>query len=440
MSRKTLLVVFGGTGDLMKRKLAPAFAKVIASGAVSKDSAIIGVSRKNLSHEEYCSWLVESLNEQEKKDLASLKILYAQGDASQPEGLDALSELLKNYEGYEKVFYLAVSFNIFSRILSSLEKRELLREAKIVFEKPFGSDLKSSDQLDAEIHKYFPEDNIYRIDHYLAKETVLNLTTLKFSNPMIEAILRNEFVETIEVIADEDLGVGNRINYYNDSGAIKDMIQSHLLQVLALLLIDQPSKILPEEIHREKVKVLSNIGLAESQEHLLGQYESYPHELSKAGLGSSKTETFAKLFLNCNTERWKGVRLILRTGKKLPKKYGQIKVTFKKILGYVENKLTIDIFPKQDIVLTVNARVPGGTSETVKPVRFEFCRDCEFGPNSPDEYAVLLQEIIEGNRLLFPKYEEIRESWRIVDEIEKMKGKMKFVIYIDRSEPQDNFN
>ena len=435
MGAATVFVVFGGTGDLMKRKLAPAFAKLFLSGVLNKDSAIIGVSRKKMSDEEYRSLLVSSLYEKKEQEaLRQLSVFYRAGDASREEGLHDLIELLKNYTRAEKVFYLATSFTLFPDILSTLKKAGLDKNSKIVFEKPFGSDLQSSDALNEEIKSFLPEEQVYRIDHYLAKETVLNLTTLKSANPFLQEILHSRFVERIEVIADEHLGVGERLEYYDASGAIKDMIQSHLLQILALILIETPSELSAQEIHRRKFEVLSLIQPYEAQQHLLGQYRSYAHELSARSLTPSSTETFAHLVLNCTHERWKGVPLVLRTGKKLKTKYGCIRIIFTPSPHLPANELLIDMYPLQNITLILNSRTPG-TSQQVKPVRLEFCRDCEFGPNSPDEYSVLLGEILQANSLLFPRYEEIRASWKIVEKIEAMKKTIPFVIYDDFSEP-----
>ncbi|MEK6825532.1 MAG: hypothetical protein AABY00_01975 [Nanoarchaeota archaeon] len=427
--KNVVFVVFGGTGDLMKRKLAPAIAKLVVSGIMNKDSVIIGVSRKKMSNEEYQSLLVNSAHESEKEALRGLQVLYTSGDASRPRGLDSLMELLNKYTNYEKIFYLATSFTLFSPILSVLKKAEFDRGSKIVFEKPFGSDLLSSDALNNEITSFAPEESIYRIDHYLAKETVLNLTTLKFTNPLVEEMLQSRFVERIEVIADEDLGVGDRLEYYHVSGAIKDMIQSHLLQILALLLMDRSENVSAQKMHQKKYEILSQIVPVVSNDNLLGQYRSYADELHAKNLVYSRTETFARIFLECKNDRWKGVPLVLRTGKKLKRKYGQIVIHFKQLAGFPSNKLIIDIYPQQNIAFLLNSRIPG--SADVKPVRLEFCHDCEFGPNTPDEYSVLLGEILAGNALLFPRYEEIRESWRIVERIEKMKGTMKFVVYDD---------
>jgi glucose-6-phosphate 1-dehydrogenase len=314
-----------------------------------------------------------------------------------------------------------------------IKAENLEKDSKIIFEKPFGHDLGSSDALNDEITKIFPEDKIYRIDHYLAKETVLNLATLKFSNPLINSLMNRVFVEKINVVADEDFGVGDRIEYYNGAGAIKDMIQSHLLQILALLLIDRPERLDPDEIHRKKFDVLTRIRPAINKKNTIGQYKSYSSELLAKGIQGSRTDTFAEICLDCDNDIWRGVPLWIRTGKKLKNKLGQIVVEFKTSSDFPSNELVIDIYPKQDIALVLNSRVPG--SKDVKPVRLEFNREKEFGPNSPDEYSVLLQEMIRGEKLLFPRYGEIRESWRIVEDIEALKKEMKFIVYDDGSEP-----
>ncbi|MBM3232606.1 hypothetical protein FJZ18_00360 [Candidatus Pacearchaeota archaeon] len=425
MVKDIVFVVFGGTGDLMRRKLAPAISKLSEKNLIGKDSILIGVSRKKLSNEEYKEYINSGAS-----GLNSLKVIYESGDASKADGLDNLMERLKNFKDKEKIFYLATSFKLFPSILGRLKKEGFDDNSKIVFEKPFGNDLKSSDLLNDDIKAYFPEEKTFRIDHYLAKETVLNLTTLKFSNPVIHDLMNNNYVDKIEIIAHEDLGVKDRIEYYNDSGAIKDMIQSHLLQILALLLAEKQGN-----IHEEKRNILSDINIMDSPLNIIGQYKSYADELRAKEIPHSKTETFAQIALECKNSTWGGVPLIVSTGKKLKSKYGQIKISFKSEKGIPSNMLIVDIYPKQDIAMILNSRMPG--SDMFKPVRLEFCRECEFGPNSPDEYSVLLNEIIKGENLLFPKYEEVRESWRIVEDIESLRKGMNLVIYDDGSNLAD---
>lgn len=443
-------ILFGGTGDLTRRKLVPAFAKLIHDGKISESSTIIGVSRKNWTDEDYKKFLTDSAQtEIDKHHIKKLDIHFYQGDFVK-DGLKNIRSLMTKCEtdGCHRIYYLSTSVKFFPIIVQELKKHHLTKQKKgftrVVFEKPFGNDLGSSENLDREIHKVFSEKDVFRIDHYLAKGTVQNLNVLKFTNPILHSTFHSDYVESVEVIVDEDLGVGNRLAYYNESGAIKDMIQSHLLQVLSLILMDIPSSLLPEKIHDEKVKILKHLEILPPSHHVLGQYESYAEEAKMADLNPKNVETFAKVILNCKTPKWDGVRLIVRTGKKLKKKFGEIKIIFKSVPPHIKeyfkgtenNKAIIGIYPKQDVTLIMNTRTPEQNND-VKSVKFSFSQEEEFGPNTTDEYAILLEEVVKGDQMLFTRSDEVRESWKIVEEIEKMRNHIQFVKYKDHSNPEE---
>ena len=444
-------VLFGGTGDLAKRKLVPAFAKLVQKEILAKTSIVIGIGRKDLTDTTYKQYLTEGLHDAEKKIVQDMQIRFFQADVTQPGSLQRLQSYLENLEpkeGAERVYYLATSYTFFPVIVNALKEagiaQQKKRSTRIVFEKPFGSDLASSDDIDRRIHAVFSEDDIFRIDHYLAKDTVQNLHVLKFANPFFNSLLRKECVDRIEIIVDEELGVGNRIGYYAEAGAIKDMIQNHLLQTLALLLMEQPKTFDAKHIHDEKVNILENLQVAHSEKHLLGQYRSYTKEAAAQNIQNVNSETFAKITLTCATGRWKGVTITLRTGKKLTKKYGQIKITFKQATKNVENTyptlvpnvLLIDIHPFQDINLIVNARKPHTSNRTIVPIKLAFSQKSAFGPNTSDEYAVLLEEVCKGDKTLFTRFDEVRASWRIIWQIETIKKRIPFVIYPDGTDPE----
>lgn len=446
--KSVVFVIFGGTGDLMKRKLVPAFAQLARNNVLPSGSKIVGIGRKDFDAEEYKRFLSEGLDEKSKDSLYSIPIYYFKSDFTEEGEVHRLVQFLRKEEiHYNLVFYLATSYKFFPLIVHELKNAGLHKHnegfVRLVFEKPFGSDLNSSNQLDNSLHDAFKEEQIYRIDHYLAKETVLNLTMLRFTNIALQGILNNKYVEKIELIIDEDLGVGNRLEYYNESGALKDMVQNHILQVLSLILMENPKQFTPDSIHNAKVEALNKIQVLPAINHLLGQYESYKKELENANIKYKKTETFARINLESEAKSWKGVKILLRTGKKLSKKYGQIIITFKEdskfekeIEGIERNKLVIDIYPKQDIRLILNNRTSGSTKK-VHPINLEFCREEDFGPNSPNEYAVLLSEVVAGNLLFFARSDEIKECWKIIEKIEKMKDKIKFVIYKEGSNPEE---
>lgn len=434
---KVLFVVLGGTGDLTTRKLFPAFTELIEKELIDKNSVFLGMSRKDFTDSDYKEFLVKN---SKIKDLKDIKLRYLQGDFTDFSGIKSLKEFIhkNNLQNLNRIYYLSTSFNLFPNIVNSLKKNELHKSSgftRIVFEKPFGSDLSSSNLLDNQIHKIFDEKEIYRIDHYLGKETIRNINIMKFANPILYSTFSNEYIDSIEVIVDEDLGVEDRINYYNEAGAVRDMIQNHLLQVLSIALMECPPNLSSDSIHDEKIKILKKLEI--SGNNIFGQYEGYKKELEKKGFKDKKTETFANIELNCKAKRWDGVKLILRTGKKLKRKYGQININFKiKKNPFMSpetknNKITIEIYPKQDVNIYLNTRDP--VTESIKRVNFEFCRDCNFGPNSADEYSFLLSEVIKGNKILFARSDEIRECWKIADKIQKIKKKSKLIYYEEGS-------
>jgi len=451
MSENYTIVIFGGTGDLTKRKLVPAFAQLASREILGEHSQIIGIARGEYNNNSYKQMLIESVSdESEKKHISEINVRYFRGDVDDPESLSGLHEFIEMNEplgGNNRIFYLATGFKIFPKIIREIKKRGLDnvegKFTRIVFEKPFGSDLGSFTKIDSDIHDVFSEEQVYRIDHYLGKETVQNISLLKFTNPMFESVLNNEMVESIELIVDEDMGLDKRILSYDEMGAIKDMVQNHMLQVLALLLMEEPEEWSADAIHDKKVEILKNLEVMSPKNNLLGQYSSYVQELSKYGLKPSKTETFVKLSLNCNTPRWNGVQLFLRTGKKLERKYGQIKIKFKQaaecvkasISGIKDNSIVIDIYPKQDVRIFMNSRIPGKINE-VHPISFDFVHESYFGPNTINEYTTLLEDVILGDKTLFTRSDELLESWRVIEQIEAIREKIPFVLYQDGGEPE----
>ncbi|HVY01313.1 MAG TPA: hypothetical protein VHA12_00935 [Candidatus Nanoarchaeia archaeon] len=431
MAQDFTFVVFGGTGDLAKRKLAPAFANLLSRSAISEKSVLIGVARGDFTDNTYKKLIVDSAKkDKDKKALKKLKIKFFRGDASKPETLSGLSSFIKSNSNSDskKLFYLATSFKLFIPIVKELKNQSLNLGSKIIFEKPFGNSSRAAKEIEEFMAQSFGKQDIYRIDHYLGKETVQNIKNLKFQNVFFEPLLNKRFVESIEVIASEDMGVGERLGYYHESGAIKDMVQNHLLQVLSLVLMDRPET----SFHEKKIQALKSLSFDETQKNIIGHYIGYRDEVEKNNLPRLKTETFARLFFKSDAERWKGTKFILQTGKLLHKKEGKIIINFK-TKGHEKNKIIINIFPTQDVHIHFNTRVPG-TGKLDKAV-FDFCHECKFGPNTIDEYAVLLEESIKGNTALFPSSAEILESWRIIEQINK--NKIKFVQYAQSSNPEE---
>lgn len=445
-------VVFGGTGDLTKKKLAPAFAQLLQDNVLTKDSVIVGVARGEFTHDSYKAMLLESAKTNEEKEaIKRASVLYLKADSSQKGSLKELSQLLKTVEqesGHQRIFYLATSFTLFPSIVDNLVLEKLNKHAhgsKIVFEKPFGSDLNSAKKIEAKMHTAFDEDQMYRIDHYLGKETIQNIVLLKYANPFIESLLTNKFVSKIEIVADEKADVGNRLGYYNGVGAIKDMIQSHLLQVAALVLMKSPKHINAESIRDAKVAVLKKLRLASPSEQLIGTYSSFADELKQQQLPDHKTETFARLTFYCNNSQWRGVPIAIQSGKKLNKKYGQVVVHFSNIHAIDKshglenvhhNKLVIDIHPTEDIKLYMNMR-RRASSKNLDYLPLDFCGECHYGPNTTDGYKRLLGDVILGDKTLFTRTDEVLASWKAISPIKKMRSQIKHVIYPDNVSPED---
>lgn len=451
MKKKSVsFILFGGTGDLTKKKLAPAFAQLVHDKEVASNSSLVGIARKKFTDEEYKNFLMKSVpDKKERKHISEFDVGYVSGDFDSDELYASLKKELKEKEpkqGCGRIIYFATGFEFFSKIISKLKKHGLHKNKKyftrVVFEKPFGKGYLSALSLDKKIHSVFPEKNVFRIDHYLAKGMVQNINVLKYLNPIIYGTLSNKYISSIEVIADEDFGVGKRIEYYDSAGAVRDMIQNHLLQILGRILMEKPKTFNYEDYHREKIKVLKNLEVMPAKNHLFGQYKDYGKELERKGLSRSKTETFARVELNCKTKRWDGVKLILRTGKNLKEKKGMAIINYKseskaqnKWNCFEGNKIVLDLFPKQDITIVMNTRDPRKEG-VARPVSFEFCNDCEFGPNSVDAYSVLLREVIEGDKYLFAKNDTVLESWKVVEKIERLREKIKFVKYSKGLDPE----
>ncbi len=438
-------VIFGGTGDLCLDRLIPAVIRMSESGKIHKDTMVVGVGRKDFTDVGYKKFLYSNLRKKPSEKMwKRLKIRYFRANFSATNPLEGMKEFLGRIEKStcgDRVYYFAVSYRYFGKITRQLKKYDLHSSAKcfrrVVYEKPFGHDLKSSDSIERGIHSVFREKDVYRIDHYLGKETVQNILVLRFSNPIFERMWNRDFIERIKIISNESSGVDDRIEYYDTSGAIRDMVQNHLLQLTSLMLMESPRSLEPDDVHDRKIQVLRTLQFRGKDDLITGQYAGYRSELRKNGMKNlnSRTETFVKLRLFSRMKRWRGVPIILKTGKKLAGKYAKIIVEFKKepCILYCSpftspNVLTINIQPGQDITFGFNVKKPG-ISYDVENVKLEFCHDCHFGPNSSETYEKLLTDVIRGDRTLFTRFDEVRESWKIVDRVEKVKKGVPLKIY-----------
>lgn len=426
------IVIFGGTGDLAKRKLIPAIISLVKNNTDFMIT-VLGIGRREYTEKDYMDYLLSGEDIPER-----LRIHYYIADIEKKGSLDRLRNKILSIEPAEidgRIYYLSTSFSLFkilAKAIHSCCKDNDKGFTRIIAEKPFGHDLKSSKRVNASLRKYFTEDQIYRADHYLAKETIENILRTRFSNPLFESIWNSKSINKIKVVVDEELGVGNRLGYYDGSGAIKDMIQNHMLQTLSLVLMEPPLSLEERDFKSAKIEALKKLFF--KGEILTGQYAGYQEEVKNINPGS-KTETFVELKLYSKAKRWKGTEIILRTGKMLKKREAYIEIEFKKEpcmiycnIGSSPNKLLLHIQPLQNIELTMNTTLPGEKME-LTPVKMTFCPTCEFNANSPEGYEVIFRECLLGNKRIFIQDMELDVAWKLTDKIVAYASKIDLIIY-----------
>ncbi|MEM4261797.1 MAG: glucose-6-phosphate dehydrogenase [Candidatus Diapherotrites archaeon] len=429
-----LIVIMGSTGDLAIKKLFPAIFGLMKLNKIGDNFAVVAVARKNLSNEEFFELAKNSIKTNNKNLLDSLKsrIYYFSMNFNDVAKYKELGELILEKEKKHntlgnKLFYLATLPEHFSPIVKNLKANALTEEknnwCRVVFEKPFGDDEKSARALNKEISEAFHEKQIFRIDHYLGKELVQSLAVLRGTNMVFNTIWDSKHIDHIQINLLEDFGIAKRGNYYDKYGALKDVFQNHILQLLALISMEMPSNLSSENIRNEKVKVLNNLIVKNKSDFVLGQYNGY---CSEEGVSNnSKTETFfaGKVFLN--NDRWKGTPFYVRSGKNLGLRFSSIYIEFKNpINGIIANTilpnyLLIQIQPESGILLRLNSKSPH-SKNSITPVKMTFCHECAYGPNTLEAYENLLKDALEGDQSAFIRYDEIETSWKIVDKIKAM--------------------
>lgn len=448
---KTKLVIFGATGDLTKRKLLPALYNLEAVNLLPEDMKVISVGRREIDSDIYKEKALDAIksfsrNEPDLDIWKRLceKIEYLKMDFTKQEEYHKLSNIYADTK--QTIFYLAVAPEYFETI--TLNLKPLLKEfplpPRVVIEKPFGYDLNSAILLNNLLVETYGEENIYRIDHYLGKEMLQNIMFIRFGNTIFEPIWNRDYIEQIQIISSETIGIETRGNYYERAGAIRDMLQSHLLQLVSLIAMDRPKDLKTETIRDEKVKVLSALRPqteAEQKDYLVfGQYgrlDDIPAYREEKNVSpDSNTETFVALRLLLNSERWQGVPFYIMTGKRLPVKKTEIIIQFKKLPSpyndedLKNNQLVFKIQPEEGVYFEFNAKKPG-TLEEIVPVKMDFCQNCEVGINSPEAYERLLLDVIKGDATLFTRWDEVEHSWRFVESIiTARKGLREFPNYL----------
>jgi glucose-6-phosphate 1-dehydrogenase len=440
------LVIFGGTGDLAMRKLLPALYHRDRDKQFTGASRIIASGRSKLSRKQYLVTVEAALRSnlaEGEFDVAywktfSGRIEYLQIDASSPNDWDGLIKTLDGKEDRIRVVYLATAPSLFGPIAKGLKKNGLITPtSRIVLEKPLGRDLASASEINDQVGKCFSENQIYRIDHYLGKETVQNLLALRFANSLFEPLWRRGAVDHVQITVAEDLGVGNRIEFYDRVGALRDMVQNHLLQLVCLTAMEAPSSLHHDAVRDEKIKVLRALRPigeeAVRKNTVRGQYSSgairgdtvtaYADEL---GNTESSTETFVALKLEIDNWRWSNVPFYLRTGKRLKGKHSEIVVQFQHVphsifpeqkYDVVPNRLTIRLQPDEGVKLSLMAKEPGPGGFDLRSVSLDLSFEETFGLRYPDAYERLLMEVLRGNPALFMRRDEVDAAWTFIDSI-----------------------
>ncbi|MGV0792329.1 glucose-6-phosphate dehydrogenase [Mycolicibacterium sp. XJ1819] len=447
------VVIFGVTGDLSRKKLMPAIYDLANRGLLPPSFSLVGFARRDWADEDFGKVVYDAVKQhartpfrQEVWDRLAEGFRFVQGTFDDEAAFGHLAETLEKLDaergtGGNHAFYLSIPPKAFQVVCEQLQKSGLARPqagrwSRVVIEKPFGHDLDSARELNGVVNSVFPEEAVFRIDHYLGKETVQNILALRFANELYEPIWNNNYVDSVQITMAEDIGLGGRAGYYDGVGAARDVIQNHLLQLLALTAMEEPVNFGPRELQAEKIKVLSATELLQPLDITTarGQYaagwqgsQKVVGLLEEEGFSKdSRTETYAAITLQINNRRWAGVPFFLRSGKRLGRRVTEIALIFKRAphlpfdktmteeLG--QNALVIRVQPDEGITTRIGSKVPGSAME-VRNVNMDFSYGSAFAEDSPEAYERLILDVLLGEPSLFPVNQEVELSWGILDPV-----------------------
>jgi glucose-6-phosphate 1-dehydrogenase len=450
-----ILVIFGATGDLTARKLVPALYNLAREGLLPGHFACVGFARRSKTNEQFRQEMLEAINQFSRIKPVDAdfwntfkeKIFYFQSEFDNNEGYNKLNQYLHVLDAQfgtkgNRVFYLSVQPSFFPIIVEKLHHHQLIypidsiqnKWSRVIVEKPFGEDTESAIDLQQKLVQHLDESQIYRIDHYLGKETVQNLLVFRFGNSIFESIWNSHHIDHIQITVSEEIGIGSRGHFWEEAGMLRDIVQNHVMQILSLVAMEPPINMNANSIHDEKVKVLESIRpFSQSElEHsaIRGQYGagyvngepviSYREE--KDVSKSSNVETYVALKIFIDNWRWAGVPFYMRAGKRLPKRATEVAITFKNAPGYLfqetttaiePNVLVIRIQPNEGISLKINCKIPG-MNAVLQPVKMDFQYENYFGSTPPEAYERLICDCMAGDNTLFARIDEVLVSWRLL--------------------------
>ena len=456
-SPPTVIVIFGASGDLTARKLIPAIYNLAHDGLLPADFFLIGFGRKPIPDAEFQKVAADAIKEFSRREMSpevwarlATRTLYVSGGYDEKAAYDRLGQRIAGLEKeigqqLQSLFYISTPPSVFAPILANLGASGLAaryvrqpNQSKVIIEKPFGKDLASARELNRSLLDEFEESQVYRIDHYLGKETVQDLLVQRFANSIFEPLWNRNFIDHVQITVAEEVGVGSRAGYYEQSGCLRDMIQNHAMQLVALTAMEPPVSFDPESIRDEKVKLLkaiqplrldgpdSDVARAQYAAGMVAGKEVPGYLAEKDIAPQSATESYAALRLSINNWRWQGVPFYLRSGKRLARRVTEIAIRFKRAPGNIfaeserfnlaANTLAFQIQPDEGLSLILNAKVPGLETRT-QPVKMNFRYATTFGSNTPEAYERLVLDAMIGDGTLFIRGDETERSWQLITPI-----------------------